>query len=356
MICEQVLQRPIIVLDGIDDHDGAKNPKDDRTEIKLYEQYLYYLNPQNNLDTLSIGDSLRMMGYDLVIFNPVTFQDGNLLIDGGDLQIEANGYALVKLIQDINDSLAINNPNGKICIAGPSMGGQISRFALDYMEAQDLLAIPKMKHNCRLWCAFDSPNLGASIPIAVQQYIKFFGERVGSAGAHLTFQNNLMSPASQQLLINQAFHNDKKIANVRLNNSGNKRNLWMNKINAMGYPTICRNIALSNGSSQGGYFHSPQKTIFDFETLNMNQTWIGLGLHVYGKANCNFMPEVGNNCQTFKGKAVFMLNFLPVWIMKSKSSSTNNCIFGSLEGGPGSIYDIQQSIYDEATNSISANW
>ena len=63
---------------------------------------------------------------------------------------------LVELIKSINNSKVGNEKN---IVIGPSMGGLISRYALNYMESQNI------DHDTRLYISFDAPHTGANVPI-----------------------------------------------------------------------------------------------------------------------------------------------------------------------------------------------
>lgn len=89
-----------------------------------------------------------------------TVTNYQVLADGGADYIERNARALVALLKRENEKLRLNGSSEKITLIGPSMGGLISRYALAYMEKNNI------PHNVKLWASFDSPHLGANIPIA----------------------------------------------------------------------------------------------------------------------------------------------------------------------------------------------
>ena len=88
------------------------------------------------------------------------------LIDGGADFIERNAMLLVELLDIINTAKAPNSPEQNVII-GPSMGGIISRYALNYMEANTIDA------DTRLYLSFDSPHLGANVPIGLQHQLNY---------------------------------------------------------------------------------------------------------------------------------------------------------------------------------------
>ena len=75
------------------------------------------------------------------------------------------------------------------------MGGQISRYALAYMEANNI------EHNTRLWVSIDSPHLGANIPIGLQTLVRQVMS--DNALAQDFVNNHLGSAAAKQQLIEQ---------------------------------------------------------------------------------------------------------------------------------------------------------
>jgi hypothetical protein len=126
--CDTMLSNPIIFVDGYDD--SSK-----RGFADIYGVNMSYLNPLNSADSLRVGDSLRHQGHDIFIFNPRWYiNPAGRQIDGGTDYIERNAYALEALIQQINQRLAWQGSTDSLTIVGPSMGGQISRYALADME------------------------------------------------------------------------------------------------------------------------------------------------------------------------------------------------------------------------------
>jgi hypothetical protein len=73
--------------------------------------------------------------------------------------LQRNAYVLIDLIQDIRVTLLDSEEFG---IAGNSMGGLVSRYALTLMEAEGI--DPRVD----LWITNDTPHKGAYIPLSVQ--------------------------------------------------------------------------------------------------------------------------------------------------------------------------------------------
>lgn len=163
---DNVLDKPIFVIDGFD-------PGDTRDILSIYG----LLNFDDNGTQSNLGDQMRTEGFDIVVLNfPVyTRASDNVIIDGGADFIERNAMLLVELITTINAQKVGAEKN---VIIGPSMGGLISRYALNYMENQSL------DHDTRLWISFDSPHQGANVPIGFQHLFNYmaFGLDLGGLG------------------------------------------------------------------------------------------------------------------------------------------------------------------------------
>lgn len=179
--------------------------------------------------------------------------------------IEKNGMLLVELIQRINEEKAINLAQGEtVCdnaIIGASMGGQVSKWALSYMEENGL------QHQCHTYVSFDSPHQGAHIPIGIQSMAYFTGYIKGDNDQWAS----LNTPAARQMLIETL---EGGIAAGRLGASMNElslcgasssslspglgfslsnaiRTAFKNEIGTLGYPRMTRNVAISCGSHTG---------------------------------------------------------------------------------------------------------
>src|SRR5690606_10182459 len=152
---DNVLDKPIFLVDGFDPGDG-------RDITGLYD----LLGFDDNGTTSNLGDLVRTEGFDVVILNfPIyTRMADAAVIDGGVDFIERNAMLLVELINTINAQKVGTAEN---VIIGPSMGRLISRYALNYMENQN------MNHETRLWISFDAPHHGANVPIGFQHQFNF---------------------------------------------------------------------------------------------------------------------------------------------------------------------------------------
>ncbi|MEZ4796224.1 MAG: T9SS type A sorting domain-containing protein [Flavobacteriaceae bacterium] len=271
---QRTLVKPIVIIDGFDPLDSRKIqdsdsplPSEDHNSIE--EMMIYYEN-NNKREIIPL---LRELGYDVVIVNHPTYTRGTKTIDGGADYIERNAMNHVTLYQHLNNTVLNNGSNQQLVIVGPSMGGQISRYALSYMEKNNI------PHNTRLWVSIDSPHLGANIPIGVQSLIHILHDNTDSVGAEDFVENWLGSTAAKQQLIEQ--YNGRKVINfyglqilsdyLKTDYFDGKtisqgysetrghpfftqfyNNMYTNGLNnSKGYPQNTRTISIVNGSLNG---------------------------------------------------------------------------------------------------------
>ncbi|MCF6307573.1 MAG: hypothetical protein L3J09_06435 [Flavobacteriaceae bacterium] len=186
------VKKPFILIDGFDPGDKRRIELSDcnpfcQTLNKNVEgvfepneyKSLYSLMTYNNGDNSIVGE-LQEENYDVIIINLPTerapWDENEILHDFGADYIQRNAMTLTSFIKEVNTSLADNNSTEELVIVGPSMGGQITRYALAYMEKQEqVTGNNSWYHNTRLWVSMDSPHQGANIPLAIQGSIYFLG-------------------------------------------------------------------------------------------------------------------------------------------------------------------------------------
>ena len=221
------LTNPVVVIEGFD-LDNSMNWDE------LYAQ----LNQQNLLE------NLRSDGFDAVVLN---FTDATVAI-------EENGYVVSELIQQVQSLIP---PQSSLAVAGASMGGLCSRYALAYLEHQ---SIP---HRVRVWIAFDSPEGGANVPLGLQYWINFFAGQSADAAAYLAI---LQRPAAREMLI---YHFTSPV-------SGNSvpdpmRAQMLDAFSAVGdYPQLTRLVSIINGSGQRadqGFLPGDQVVEWDYTSF-----------------------------------------------------------------------------------------
>ena len=167
-------------------------------------------------------DTLQQHGYDLVL---VDFYDGAR-------DIRENAALVEKVINLCN---TYKNSENSLVLAGASMGGLISRYALRTMELQN------KQHCTRLYISLDAPHLGAYIPMSLQSALYFMAPY--SSAANSFVYDKLERPAAQQLLFYQWGASNQLQPTNFLS--------FQSELNAMGLPQNCRNIAIANGNKNG---------------------------------------------------------------------------------------------------------
>src|SRR5690606_17913121 len=150
-----ILDKPIFLVVGFDPCDG-------RDITGIYD----LLGFTEGGNSSNLGDLVRDEGFDIVILNfPIyTRAQDAAIIDGGVDFIERNAMLLVDLINIINAEKEGTSEN---VVRGPSMGALISRYALNYMENQN------MNHGTRLWLSFVARHHGANVPIGLRHQFNF---------------------------------------------------------------------------------------------------------------------------------------------------------------------------------------
>lgn len=263
-----VFDKPVVIVDGYDPSDGRDIPI-------IFDSFLYNAGANNYLT------DWRNQGLDIVILNFPTYvrSADNTTINGGADYIERNGLILVNLLQTLFPQI---QSNYGFVVFGPSMGGLVSRYALRYMEQNSL------DHHTDLWFSFDSPHFGANIPISFQYMFNYFVETNGTADEIAQKNELLNNPAARQMLL------DHYVAHLQsgsayLQNTAIKlptphpfRTTFMNTMNAMGFPTQPRNVAISNGVTNGIGTYSPGATVIN--------TTLDLGSGITTQIRMHFTP------------------------------------------------------------------
>lgn len=239
------LTKPIIFVDGFD-------PTNAQHGAQLWHKYINVEIDFGNGDVL-LGDSLRRAGYDIITFDQA--DEGTNRGGGGFM--ENNALALVKLLDTLY-SLHQNTLQQDFILVGASMGGLVSRYALTYMEYHN------MPHHTRLFVSFDSPQLGAQIPVGVQQFVDLIGVYGGLKGTDAVQGKAVhLSDAARQLLVHHSSTQSETIE------SDPFRTRFQNNLNALGsWPVLCRKIAVVDGNRIGTLKSvTPQPTPPGFEPM-----------------------------------------------------------------------------------------
>jgi hypothetical protein len=382
------LIRPLIIIDGFDPgdkrqiQDSDPHPDLSNDEHDSIEEMMTYKDSSGNNHMLI--DELRALGYDVVIVNHPTYWRNGTQVDGGADFIERNALTHVTLYEYLNTILTQNNSTHELIIVGPSMGGQISRYALAYMEANNI------DHNTKLWVSIDSPHLGANIPVGAQTLLNVLKDFTGSVEAQDFVENQLGSPAAKQQLIEQHkteyiiypwlqstsvgqdYLNGRTVSQGFSENRGHPffvqyyNNLFNNgSPNSKGYPQNLRKIALVNGSltNTKAYQNPFENNGTEYSGSSFSDTYASNGAQTFkikGYANIighittmetYAMPSIGNTHKIsyFKKKSAFGWSFFDRFITNSNSR-------GNLDNVPGGWFSTQRDLAHSIENSVPCEW
>jgi Secretion system C-terminal sorting domain len=262
---EQPMKKPVILIDGYDPTD-KRNTKN----LVLYSKFLKFVddvnfNPPKEEDFV---ENMRRLGNDVILVDIPTYfytntgqvipldsnaqhpppgytlDDGDLIHGGGDY-VERNALTMVSLLLYIQSKIG---PNDSITLIGPSMGGQITRYALKYMEDR---GIP---HRVRLWISQDSNHEGAVVPIGEQFLIAQLAEVMNDL--KITRDQLLLSSANKQFVINHYQYN---LLNQTENVGGCPGffDRYRRVKDSIGWPQNCRKISTISGAENGTKLNVP---------------------------------------------------------------------------------------------------
>lgn len=314
-----VLDKPIILVDGFD-------PGDSRNTEAIYQMLNYGSSGQN------LGDIVRAEGYDVIVLNfPQYTRTGtSTIIDGGVDYIQRNAMILVELLNLINSQKTGNEKN---VVIGPSMGGLISRYALRYMEQNS------MNHDTRLYLSFDSPHLGANVPIGFQHLFNYMGYGpLGDLTMQTLVDGMLKSPAAREMLLDhfeghlQSGSTYDFDTNITLpTGCPNYRSVFQNELDTMGFPQNTRNIAIINGAGNATANGTPGMEVMN-HTFNTSSTQRAI-------ININYTPAANQTKEVshFKGQ-----QWILWWITfyESAASSRSPVYTAGLDTSPGGRFDL----------------
>lgn len=315
-----ILDKPIILLDGFD-------PGDSRNTTAIY-QLLNYGTGQN------LGDVVRAQGFDVIVLNFPNYIRPNTttVIDGGVDYIQRNAMVLVQLLNMINSQKVGTQKN---VIIGPSMGGLISRYALRYMEQNSL------NHDARLYISFDSPHLGANVPIGFQHLFNYMGfGPLGDITMQAMVNGMLKSPAAREMLIDHFEGHLQAGSATEFNTASNTllptgcpnyRTPFQNELNAMGFPQTTRNVSIINGAGNGTMTGTPGMVVMD-HTFNTSSTQRAI-------INLRFTPAANQTVEVshFRGQ-----QWLLFWVTfyESLANSKAPTYTNGLDAAPGGRFDM----------------
>jgi pimeloyl-ACP methyl ester carboxylesterase len=327
-----VFDKPIIVVDGFD-------PGDTRSIEDIYALLDFGDTGEN------LADMVRDQGYDVVLLNFPNYEKNGVAIDGGADYIQRNAMVLVEALRRVNNRKVGNAEN---IVIGPSMGGLISRYALRYMEMNDL------DHETGLYVSFDSPHLGANLPIGAQYLINYYGYEYGDQAIQDLVNQALRSAAAKQMLLD---HVDGHLASGSLVEQNPSlrlpagapdfRETFQAELDAMGFPQNCRNISLVNGSGIGTTVESPN-------ALALNTTF-DIAFSTSADATLRYTPYAGNT-NTVCSLTGYILWFIPIFSFDATSQAyTWTDGYDSAPGGTTDILATLSAFGDGAASLFDPN-
>ena len=332
------IKKPIIITDGIDFTQSTKF-KD------LYEKYLIYYDPNNFKKSLI--DELNLKGYDVILLDYDDVTDRSVLLPNKQIfkqpgadYVERNAMVVVDVIEWANSELTSQGLTDKLIVIGPSMGGLITRYALRWMETNNL------NHNCRLWVSFDAPHRGANIPIGSQYTLEFFAVYGENEDAKKSIETRLDAPAAKEFIIHHYSANS-----VAQAGAPGFRNRFNTDIENLGWPqaTGLRRVSLVNGNISGILTNTPEDKSLEVEGKPAR----------FGGQLLVFLFHLGrlrvigtesyfttNNYST--SRVFYGYRFKPfgasIYYTKVAATQSGSC---SIDNSPGGIYDTQQQIADQ---------
>lgn len=205
------IKKPIIIPEAFD-------PEDVRGWDSLYLR----------MNASGLMECLRSAGYDFIVIN----------YDEGGNFIEHNAYLVTQVINWVNDTKITPQKN---IVVGPSMGGLVGRYALAYMEHRSI------NHDTRLFISFDSPQLGANVPLGLQYMVRYWNDRAKGEDATKKY-TILKTKGARQMLL---YHIQNSLETGFIGPDP-LRITFLQNLNAIGgWPEKLRKVAISNGSGHG---------------------------------------------------------------------------------------------------------
>ncbi|WP_412560043.1 T9SS type A sorting domain-containing protein [Winogradskyella sp. MIT101101] len=331
---DNILDKPIIVVDGFD-------PGDARDIPGLYS----LLDFTGSSGTQNLADLVRAQGFDVVILNfPVYIRTADgATVDGGADFMERNAMLLVELLDIINTAKTANSPEENVII-GPSMGGIITRYALNYMEANTLDA------DTRLYISFDSPHHGANVPIGLQHQLNYlaFNDLNPVPEVQPLINSLLKSPAARQLLVDHFEPHLQSGSTVEFDPAltlpqphpfRTTFEASINSFTSNGFPQNTRNVSIINGSGIGSTYLAADGVT----PITNGFTIVDTSIPVDGP----FGPidvEVEIYMTPATGAAQPVSNFyapvFPPFIVVESTASSGTTNFDGVDSAPGGLFDL----------------
>ena len=314
------IRKPFIFIEGFD-YINSQTP----------DHYLNLYNTYNN----GLISELHNDNFDIIFLD---FEHS------GDY-LQRNAFLVVKLIERINE---LKVTNEEIIIQGYSLGGVITRYALAYMEQQNI------PHNVKLFISHDSPQKGANFPIGIQYSLNTLAlHSIASLILYpIYMQFKEWNPATKQIALyhvdggNQVSLDEGgsyKTYQITANNHSFFNSFFTELQNlnseSNGYPIQLKKIAISNGSNSGIKQTNNGHTIYDGEILLNLQKVIADPVWVPWPFCCGFW--CGHGCWTVENR----------WYLKSRATFDHSLPIAELFAGGKEI-----KYYEVSTNNVKYDY
>ncbi|MFI7616072.1 esterase/lipase family protein [Nonomuraea terrae] len=235
----RTLTRPLILADGF-----GHGPSD------LDALWRHFNTPYQD-GKPGFLDRLRSMGIDVVLLG----------FNQRHTYLQANAAVAVSCVQRV---LAERTGEAPLVVGGVSMGGMVTRYALARMEADGL------DHQTDKYFSYDTPHLGAWIPLVLQQLAYLHEALQPPEGGEPGQAELIRSPAAQQLLwgwVDSADFSGPVTANPL-------RQEFLDDLRRVGwFPMRPYKLGLANGLGTGiGLDLGPGTPVFDLQSADLQLT------------------------------------------------------------------------------------
>lgn len=253
----------------------------------------------------------------------------------GQEYIESNGEALYDLLLKIHAELVANNSTEKMVVCGASMGGLVARYAINKLEAEG--------HTdwVEKFISFDSPQMGANIPLSVQYTLK----HLKALGGDVEEKYNKLTCPSASQLVNYSCLETSFLGPITYTTpipSLERQALVNNPY--MGWPAHCIKYSISNGSRLGdtqSSQHQPGDKVLDIDGL------IEMDLYALPQNDNNFKKVFDFDLP------ICLIYNIPLIGLTSQSVRVKNTM--ALDLAPGSFRRDLQEIASGLPN-FTSNW
>ncbi len=220
------IRKPILIVSGFDPSDMIRIAGEEADQGAESKAYLYNIANKNGF-----LDSLRELGYDIIVYRSAD----------SDKSVIDNAMNLVNFMQE--KIINVKTSNNELIVLGASMGGLVCRYALTYMEKNNI------PHKTKLFISMDSPQNGANVPLGFQYMAFCLNDDLKGLVPDLSdaIKNQLSCNAAKEMLI---YHYAATAGNTAKCHP--KRTEYLNSLASIGnFPKQCTTMAISFGSGVG---------------------------------------------------------------------------------------------------------